>query len=310
MALVLGTYALAWGRSAAEHAEVVGAASEVGLVGGLEVPWTGSLGAADLAEVLTTKRPDWQVIVTSLPATLTRATAQPTFGLASRDPDSRQAAIADVANLRSAIASLNDDLGRAAVSAIEVHSAPASQDAGSARSGLARSLETITEWDWDGAQILLEHVDAKVTGHEPAKGFLSLEEELDVISENSLPVGILINWGRSAIELRDAAQVIDHVAMARRAGLLKGLIFSGVSAVPTDYGEPWADQHLPPSPQEPNSLLTIELMDDALRVAGHLDFTGAKMAWRGSSLQDGTVMLLDAARTVSAISDRYRQTTR
>ena len=97
-------------------------------------------------------------------------------------------------------------------------------------SALARSLETITGWDWDGAQILLEHVDAKVPGHAPAKGFLSLEDELDVISENSLPMGILINWGRSAIELRDAAHVIDHVAMARQAGVLKGLIFSGASA--------------------------------------------------------------------------------
>ena len=31
----------------------------------------------------------------------------------------------------------------------------------------------------------------------------------------------------------------------------------------------------------------------ALRVAGPLDFTGVKMSWRGPSLRDGTVMLLE-----------------
>ena len=309
MALMLGTYALAWGRSEAKHAEVVRAAAEDGSVDGLEVPWTGSLGVADLAEVLSTTRPDWRIVVTSLPGTMARVAGQTTFGLASPDPDGRRAAMADVANLRSAVESLNDELGSAVVSAIEVHSAPAGDDELSGRSALARSLDTIVEWDWDGAQILLEHVDAKVAGHAPAKGFLSLEDELDVIAENSVPVGILINWGRSAIELRDAGQVIDHLAMAREAGVLKGLIFSGVSAVTTAYGAAWADQHLPPSPQESESLLTAELMEDALRVAGPLDFTGVKMSWRGTSLEDGTVMLLRAAHTVAAISDRYRQTT-
>ena len=72
MALMLGTYALAWGRSEAEHAEVVSAASEDRSVDGLEVPWTGSLGIADLAEVLTATRPDWRIVVTSLPGTMAR----------------------------------------------------------------------------------------------------------------------------------------------------------------------------------------------------------------------------------------------
>ena len=213
----------------------------------------------------------------------------------------------DAASLRSAVASLNDALGRAAVSAIEVHSAPTPHDAASARSALARSLDTITGWDWDGAQILLEHVDAKVQGHAPSKGFLSLEDEIDVISEGSLPVGVLINWGRSAIELRSAARVVDHVAMARESGVLRGLIFSGASAVATDYGEAWADQHLPPSSHERDSLLTAEMMDDALRVAGPLDYTGVKMSWRRPSLREGTVMLLSTARMVSALSVRNRQ---
>ncbi|WP_457101626.1 DUF4862 family protein [Microbacterium sp. P5_E9] len=307
MALMLGTYALAWGRSEAEHAEVVRAASEHGWIDGLEVPWTGSL-AADLPEVLTATRPDWRIAITSLPGTMAQVAGQPAFGLASSDPDGRRAAMTDAANLRSAVAALNDALGRAAVAAIEVHSAPRTQDVPSGCSALARSLEAIADWDWDGAQLLLEHVDAKVAGLAPAKGFLTLQDELEVITENSLPIGILINWGRSAIELRDAAQVIDHVALARESGVLKGLIFSGASAVATDHGEAWADQHLPASRHEPNSLLTAELMDDALRVAGPLDFTGVKMAWRGS-LQDGTEMLLDTARTVSAITDRYRHTT-
>jgi hypothetical protein len=215
--------------------------------------------------------------------------------------------VADAASLRSSVVSLNDTLGRAAVSAVELHSAPTAHDVTSARGAFARSLDIVTGWDWDGAQILLEHVDAKVDGHAPDKGFLSLEDELDVLSEGSLPMGVLINWGRSAIELRSAARVVDHVAMARDAGVLRGLVFSGVSAVPTRYGEAWADQHLPPSAHEVDSLLTAEMMDNALRVAGPLDFTGVKMSWRAASLREGTVMLLSTARLVSALGSRYRQ---
>ena len=307
MALVLGTYALAWGRSAAEHAQVVDAVAKESLVDGLEVPWTGSPAMPDLVDVLRTSRLDWQVVITCLPRTLAQLAPRPRFGLASPDPDGRQAALTDAASLRSAVASLNDAVGRSAVSAIEVHSAPAPQDAPSARTALARSFDTITGWDWDGAQILLEHVDAKVPDHVPSKGFLSLEDEIDVVSGGSLPVGVLINWGRSAIELRSAAHVVDHVAMARESGVLRGLIFSGASPVATDYGEPWADQHLPPSSYEKDSLLTAEMMDAALRVAGPVEYTGVKMSWRRPSLREGTVMLLSTARMVSALSVRNRQ---
>jgi hypothetical protein len=308
MSLVIGSYALTWGRSAAQHSEVVDAAADESSVGGLEVPWTGTLAIGDIADVLRTTRPDWRVVVTSLPGTMGQFATQPAFGLASTDADGRRAALKDAANLRSAVMALNDTVGRAAVSAIEMHSAPTAQDVASAGLALARSLETITGWDWDGAQILLEHVDAKVAGHPPAKGFLSLEDEINVIDRDSLPIGVLINWGRSAIELRSAAHVVDHVSMARQAGVLRGLVFSGVSAVATDYGDAWADQHLPASPQERDSLLTTELMDDALRAAGPLDFTGVKMSWRGPSLRDGTVMLLSTARLVSEISVRCSPT--
>ena len=308
MTLVLGSYALAWGRSAAEHAEVIDAAAEESLVGGLEVPWTGLRTASDLVEVLR-RRPDWRIVVTSLPSTLAQLAVQPEFGLASPHPAGRRAAVADAASLRSSVVSLNDSLGRAAVSAIELHSAPTPHDVPDARGALARSLDTITGWDWDGAQILLEHVDAKVEGHAPGKGFLSLEDELDVISEGSFPMGVLINWGRSAIELRSAARVVDHLAMARDSGVLRGLIFSGASAVATRYGEAWADQHLPPSAHERDSLLTADMMDDALRVAGPLDFTGVKMSWRAASVREGTVMLLSTARLVSALSVRNWQST-
>ena len=306
MTLVLGTYALAWGRSPAEHAEVVDAAAKEVFVDGLEVPWTGAEAMLDLVDVLRT-RLDWQIVVTCLPRTLAQLAGRSRFGLASPDLDGRRAALTDAASLRSAVASLNDAVGRSAVSAIEVHSAPAPQDASSARTALGRSLDTIAGWDWDGAQILLEHVDAKVPDHVPSKGFLSLEDEIDVVSGGSLPVGVLINWGRSAIELRSAAHVVDHLAMARESGVLRGLIFSGASPVATDYGGSWADQHLPPSSHEKDSLLTADMMDAALRVAGPVEYTGVKMSWRRPSLREGTVMLLSTARMVSALSARNRQ---
>lgn len=309
MTLVVGGYALTWGRSAAQQAEVVNAMSASLAVGGLELPWAASIGSDQLVAVLGTTRPDWRVVITDLPGTMTRLEEQPTFGIASSDPAGRRAALTELATLRSAVTSLNDKVGRATVGAVEIHSAPQPFDVPAARSALARSLETISGWDWDGAHLLLEHVDAKVTGHRPSKGFLALEDEIGVIAGDTLPVGILLNWARSAIELRSAARVVDHVVIARQAGLLRGLIFSGVSPKTSAYGDAWADEHLPMSVIEPRSLLTVELMEDALRAAGPLDYTGVKMSWRSPLLSEGTAMVLGTARRVAAISDRIQTAT-
>ena len=164
MTLVIGSYALTWGRSMAQQAEVLDAICAELAVGGLEVGWGEVLGSESLDSVLGSSRPDWRLVITALPRTMAHLREQPTFGLASSHPAGRRAALAELARLRSAVRSLHDRVGRGAVSAVEIHSAPHPLDPAGARSALARSLDTITGWDWDGAQLLLEHVDAKVDG--------------------------------------------------------------------------------------------------------------------------------------------------
>ena len=59
--------------------------------------------------------------------------------------------------------------GRRRVVAIKVHSAPG--PVGGSRDGFARSLEQILSWHLAGAELLVEHCDARVLGQAAAKGF-------------------------------------------------------------------------------------------------------------------------------------------
>jgi hypothetical protein len=174
-----------------------------------------------------------------------------------------------------------------------VHSAPS---AGSPDS-LRKSLDELLALDWDGARLLLEHCDALVPEHPPAKGFLSLEQELAVLSE--LPIGLMINWGRSALELRDPDRVVEHILLA--GDQLEGLMFSGVTPVDGIYGKPWGDSHAPFAPLEPDSLLTASRAQAAVEAAGPLDLVGAKLSWKRSASTDERVAaLVDAVSIVTA----------
>lgn len=245
------------------------------LVGGLEEPWTG--------EPLVDR--GLPVLVTTIPGTMDALTANPAFGLASPEPAGRTAALADVAELREQVLRLNDARGDRVVRGIELHAAPRTSAENRGDPGaLAESLAELAGWDWDGANLLVEHCDAAIAGQPPAKGFLSLPDEIEAL--RGLPVGLVINWGRSAIELRDTDRVVEHLAVARDAGVLRGLIFSGAADADGDHVTAWADQHLPVARAggvggEQLSLLTGERMRAALAVAGDLDYLGLKVGWRG-----------------------------
>ena len=244
------------------------------LVGGLEEPWTG----APLVDR------GWPVIVTTIPGTMDAIAANPRFGLASLDDAGRAAAVADVAALRDEVVRLNDARGSQVVRAVELHSAPRRTECDSSSEALARSLAEIASWNWNGAELLVEHCDAHVAGQSAAKGFLSLDEEIAAV--NGVPVGIVLNWGRSAIELRDADRVVEHIAATRDAGVLRGLIFSGAASVDGDNVSAWADQHVPVAREggvggERLSLLTEERMRAALACAGPVAVLGLKVGWRG-----------------------------
>ena len=247
---------------------------------GLELPFYGSLHAHDEGWLMDQLRPDWRFVVTLLPGTMTRLKDDIHFGLAGADKDGRRRALDFAENARRSIADLNSRLGRKAVAAVEIHSAPRLAGSG-ARSSLEAFADSLTELrgrDWDGAELLVEHCDAAVPAHAPDKGFLRIEDECAAIglSSGPTPARILINWGRSAIETRSADGPLQHLRRAREAGLLAGLFFSGATPAHPEYGA-WKDSHAPFSGTCPESLLTPAAAKAALDEARQISYLGAKI---------------------------------
>lgn len=85
---------------------------------------------------------------------------------------------------------------------------------------------------------MIEHCDAFSTTHQPEKGFLDLAAELDCL--RGTPAPLWMNWGRSAVELRDPDAVTEQLREAAGSGLLAGLSFSGAAAQDGPYGATWS----------------------------------------------------------------------
>ena len=104
-------------------------------------------------------------------------------------------------------------------------------------------------------------------------------------------LGIAVNWGRSALETRSTQGPLDHIARARDAGLLRGLMFSGASGAESPYGV-WKDTHMPPaqafgiSHYAAESLLTGDEIEKCLQASDYrdLDFLGVKIGVRPATL--------------------------
>ena len=152
-----------------------------------------------------------QLSLTPLPWVMRRCAADAAYGLASPDSDGRAAAIADLRRVAADVRRLSSD-SDATVSFVGLHTAP--QRAASA-DALVRSLDEISSWDWAGAELVVEHCDAAIPGQDFEKGFLSLDDELDAIDRSDAHVGLWLNWGRSAIELRNADAVTDQLVTGR-----------------------------------------------------------------------------------------------
>ena len=215
-----------------------------------------------------------ELVVTLIPGVVRRLDTDPSFGLASQDEDGRRRAVSIVADVFAAIRQLEELVGRPVVRAVELHSSPR-PNVGSSGHSLRESLLEIAGWYWRTTRLLVEHCDAAIPGQSPSKGFLNLEEELDVMAEVNKnlesPVHCLVNWGRSAIERRDSRTPIDHIRLARSGGLLGGVIFSGCSDRPDSRGGAWADMHVPPRSEIPgaeHSLLDKESIRASLRAIG------------------------------------------
>jgi len=291
MRLIAGAYPAA----PADPAEFLDRLAESDLIGGLELPFIDDEGRWSLDRLPAR----WVHVVTAVPATAMRARTEPTFGLASTDEDGRREAMAVTLAVRDTVARVTQSAGRALVLAVELHSPPFGS--GTADQ-FARSLEEAAGWDWSGARLVVEHCDAPVAAHPPEKGYLPLADELTAVRAVGADIGVAINWGRSVIEAREPTGAVEHVTLAREAGLLAGVMFSGVASQPLGEMPAWADAHLAPAPGNPASLLTAAHVAECVRAAGEVDYLGVKVGARvgDSSAADRANGVLEALRMVSA----------
>mgnify|MGYP000863152983 FL=1 len=256
-------------------------------IAGLEHDYWGSLHKFDNEWFLNMVAKDWDFVFTCIPGTMVRLQTTPTFGLASPDPSGQRAALEYTARARDAICTLNDRLGRKAVTHVQLHSAPSwTPNLRGTEAAFRNSLGILAGWDWDGARLCIEHCDAPNPPRPAEKGFLSLREEISAVRsiniEQGTNIGITINWGRSAIEGRNAMTAEEHIGLVKDAGLLSGLMFSGCSDSPGPYGE-WKDTHMPPPAAdmpygENGSLMDAASIKRCLNLAGtDLDYIGLKL---------------------------------
>ncbi|WP_333607485.1 DUF4862 family protein [Arsukibacterium sp.] len=286
-------------------------------VKGLEHPFLSALHQHDDNWFLANIDPSWDYVFTCIPGIMNALGQNPLFGIASNDEAGRQAALGFMQQACAAIAKLNAHLGRQAVRAIQIQTAPARHKAHSSKAALAASINTMLSWDWQGAKIVIEHCDAYVDSHAPSKGFLALTDELEVLTQlnANLPaaqqLGMVINWGRSVFETRRVAGALEHIKAAQAAGLLSGVMFSGVSDQDSAYGA-WRDSHQPPRRSEqvvhgePGSWMTEQAMHQCLAACSYarqLFVLGVKIGIR--PLAADIAERIGYLRDTLAILDRY-----
>lgn len=280
--------------------------SDIPQVGAFELPWLGRIHPHDDEWLYAHFPVRLSAIVTDIGRVMSTVAE---VGLASGDADRRRDALASAASLRDDIRRFNDRAGRRVVTAVELHSAPRAVGTPDA---LAASLAEVADWDWDGAQLLLEHCDAFVEGQAPEKGFLSLADEIVAVRDSGAPVRLSLNWGRSAIELRGGERVAEQVGDAASSGLLDGIIFSGAADREGEAGYAWIDAHHAFAQSDahpfgdPTSLLTQARVAEALTaIAGAgpgnaPNWLGAKVGWAhpGGTVTERAKMVRDAVEAV------------
>ncbi|MER5280270.1 DUF4862 family protein [Streptomyces sp. NPDC002809] len=272
---------------------------------GLEIPYRDGLGedvpwlAAQLRGRFT------RSVLTLIPGTMARVGAWDAFGLASADPDGRQAALGFLREARAAVEELNQLTGEQSVSVLHIHTAPSTT---AVAEMFARSLDEITAsgpaaGTWS-TRLVLEHCDAYAPTVPGEKRFLALEDEIPLAREGG--IGIAVNWGRSAIEAQDPGRPLAQITRLASEGLLEGIMFSGAGPDANEYGGPWADAHLPLTEDEPASLMDADEVRRCLRAAeGALSYAGAKIQVPGAATVDerlamvGRVMRLLPGRGVA-----------
>lgn len=277
---------------------------------GLEIPYRDGLGE-DVPWLAARMRGRFtRSVITLIPGTMARVGASGTFGLASADPDGRQAALGFLREARTAAEELNQLTGEQSVSVLHIHTAPSTT---AVAEMFARSLDEITASEPAAAawstRLVLEHCDAYAPAVPGEKRFLSLEAEIPLAREGR--IGIAVNWGRSAIEAQDPGRPLAQITRLASEGLLEGVMFSGAGPAANAYGGPWADAHLPLTEDEPTSLMDADEVHRCLRAAeGALSYAGAKIQVPGDATVDerlamvGRVMRLLPVRGAAPAAGR------
>ena len=286
MKIHVGAYAASAGLEQDDEAALYEGLAALG-VAGLEQPFFGTLHRRDEGWLIGQLRPEWSLILTTLPGAMDRLGADKHFGLASADAAGRARALDFAESARLSVEKLRLALGRPAVRAVLLHSAPRLGGSGAKSSleGFAASLTELRARDWGGASLLVEHCDAAVPAHAPDKGFLRIEDDVLAVklSSGRTPAGVALNWGRSALETRSADGPLEHASRAVQAGLLGAVMFSGVTPEHPEYGA-WKDSHAPFSTSVPESLLTPAAAKALLAATPGCPLVGLKLQTKPASL--------------------------
>jgi len=256
---------------------------------GLEIPFFGSsvhkFGSDFLLKFI---KPEWNNVLTCIPGVMANLSKNPHFGIASDNHQGRVDAVDMCKRANDFIHKINDLYGKQSIVAIQIVTAPSIPVKGvsSSKKSLEKSMQEILSMDWQSAKIVIEHADSSYNNLPFEKGFLTLENEIEVLSKFSdmHDVGITINWARSAIEGKDIYKPLEHIKFALKYNLLVGLIFSGLSNDDKNYGN-WKDTHMPFAKSfnveyfEKNSLLTYENISKTLALLdlNTLDYLGIKL---------------------------------
>lgn len=257
---------------------------------GLEHPFFGELHQYDDDWFLHNIDPNWKIIFTGMPGVMNNLSKDPNFGIASDDQEGRQKSLDFYGDACKAIKKLNTYFNKEMVPCIQIHSSPARKNASSSMSSLLLSLQEMQSWDWSGASLVIEHCDAYFSEGESVKGFLTLEEEIEAVTQTNAKMksnlSFCVNWGRSAIEAQSVEGPLAHIAKLSELDLLTGLMFSGAAAQDPTYGD-WKDSHMPPRLDNKvgnynldNSLLTDKEIENCINACrlNKLTFIGAKIA--------------------------------
>lgn len=251
------------------------------LIIGVELPYLLDREAYPIDWLLKNIPEHWHLNITSLPAVMQLAAKNPKAGLASTSEPDRKIAVELFQKARCYADKLQQALGRPVIQSINLYSSPSlfsnstqtaadfvvsapSPSSALARlkadfhqrsaEALERSLIEIKKMNWGLIALNLEHCDAFVSSHPPEKGFLSLDEEIEVLKRVG-DIGLVLNWGRSAIETRSVEGPLQHLRQALSHQLLRGFVFSGCTADPNSLYGAWKDRHAPPAPLCRESLL-------------------------------------------------------